>query len=404
MPSLREYKEEYALPVNACLNVTNACPLACKYCFVNQNPECMSLEIAQDSVKYLYNNLKRKRELLGNENFKGTINFFGGEPMLMYDEIIVPLVEWTEKTYPNCFSFGITTNGVLLNKKSIQFFYQHNITPLLSMDGDRETQDYNRPYHDGTSSFDKIVAQIPYLLEKFPNTVFRMTIYEDTCDKFFDNVLFAEKMGFKYFYAAMDNRNNFSEKGLKILGEELEKLYLYFVGNIIQKNNFIQCNFFKDSLIRNLQSSNPHKNAVDLFPAREIFRCGLGTTSIAVSPKGKLFGCQEQVTNSNDNIFYLGDIYSGINKDKHFKLLKNFHQSQILYSENKKLCDSCIIRDICEDIKCPSAAYTKFQNFFIQSINDCFWETKTFVLAKEILKYSNPEIDSFLIKIIDEWK
>lgn len=402
MPSLRTYKEEYALPVNACLNVTNACPLACKYCFVHQNPERMSLEIAQDSVKYLYNNLKRKRELLGNENLKGAINFFGGEPTLMYNEIIVPLVEWAEKTYPNCFSFGITTNGVLLDKKSIDFFYEHNIIPLLSMDGDRETQDYNRPYHDGAGSFDKVVAQIPYLLEKFPNTVFRMTIYEDTCDKFFDNVLFAEKMGFKYFFAIPDSRHNFSKKNLNKLKTELEKLYLYFIGNIINDNNFIECDFFEESIIKALQYPKEDKTPkinLDLFSPREIFRCGLGTTSIAISPKGEINACQEQITN-NKNIFSIGDIYQGIDKTKHFNLLSEFHMPKFLYNENKEKCIDCILRDYCYEVKCPSVSYECFNSFFIQSDTECFWDKTIFNLALNILQYYHPKIEEYLKYII----
>lgn len=401
MPSLREYKEEYALPVNACLNVTNACPLACKYCFVHQNPECMSLEIAQDSVKYLYNNLKRKRELLGNENLKGTINFFGGEPMLMYNEIIVPLVEWTEKTYPNCFSFGITTNGVLLNKKSIDFFYEHNIIPLLSMDGDRETQDYNRPYHNGTGSFDKVVAQIPYLLEKFPNTVFRMTIYEDTCDKFFDNILFAEKMGFKYFFAIPDSRHNFSEENLNKLKIELEKLYLYFVGSLLQGRLPIQSSIIKDTFLLALKEPSLQTETLDRILPRDIIRCGLGTESIGISPKGQIYGCQEQITNT-ENLFFLGDIYNGINKVRHLNLLNEFRQIHYIQSENSELCKKCNYKTFCYEIECPSMAWQRFNSFFIVPSTLCFWRNQLMSLTKRALQIEHVNIQKYLLSLLEE--
>jgi uncharacterized protein len=78
---------------------------------------------------------------------------------------------------------GITTNGTLLTKDRIDFLYEHQITPLLSMDGNKNTQDYNRPCKNcNKSSFEMVNKNIPYLLKKFPNTTFRMTIYEDTCD------------------------------------------------------------------------------------------------------------------------------------------------------------------------------------------------------------------------------
>ena len=101
----------------------------------------MSLTTAVNAIEFLYKNLERQRELSNSPKLKGTINFFGGEPLLRYYDIIEPLVLIVEKDYPDCFNFGITTNGVLLDKEKIDFLYEHNIIPLLSMDGDKETQD-----------------------------------------------------------------------------------------------------------------------------------------------------------------------------------------------------------------------------------------------------------------------
>ena len=53
------------------------------------------------------------------------INFFGGEPLLQFDQIIVPLVE--ENKEVNNLTFGITTNGVLLDEDKVDFFYKHKI-------------------------------------------------------------------------------------------------------------------------------------------------------------------------------------------------------------------------------------------------------------------------------------
>ena len=138
MLSLKEYKEEYHCPIIACLNVTNQCNLKCRYCFVNQNPERMSFETATMAVTYLYKNLTAQREKTGNPQLKGTINFFGGEPLLEWP-LIKQLTEWIEENYTDCFNLGITTNGTLLSEQIIDFLYEHKITPLLSMDGDYET-------------------------------------------------------------------------------------------------------------------------------------------------------------------------------------------------------------------------------------------------------------------------
>jgi uncharacterized protein len=107
--------------------------------------------------------------------------FFGGEPMLCYDNIIVPIVEYCNEKYPNDFDFGMTTNGTLLDEEKIIWLYEHKFSLLLSIDGNKETQDFNRPCRDETkSSFDLINKNIPTLLKYYPNLKFRSTAYAPT--------------------------------------------------------------------------------------------------------------------------------------------------------------------------------------------------------------------------------
>jgi sulfatase maturation enzyme AslB (radical SAM superfamily) len=199
----------------------------------------MSIETAKKAVDFLYGNLKRKREVCKDNSIKGNINFFGGEPMLLFNEIIVPLILYTKEKYPNDFTFGITTNGTLLTEESIKFFYDNQVHILLSIDGNKETQDYNRPCkNNNQSSFDMIESIFPILLDYFPNTCFRMTIYEDTCDKLFDNILFAQQAGFQNIFFCIDSRHNFSEESHLKLRIELEKIFLYFTGSLINGFEF----------------------------------------------------------------------------------------------------------------------------------------------------------------------
>ena len=96
-----EYKEQYKYLSAICLCITDACNLACKYCFVEQHPNFMSLQTAKDIADWLYNNCQIKiKNNWVNEKEKCKINFFGGEPMLLFDEVIKPLIEYCkEKNY-----------------------------------------------------------------------------------------------------------------------------------------------------------------------------------------------------------------------------------------------------------------------------------------------------------------
>ena len=85
----------------------------------------MTLEIAERSVEWALENYEKK------SNYKVSINFFGGEPLLKFNDIIKPLVEkYNEKVY-----FNITTNGILLDEDIVDFFYKYNVGILLSFDG-----------------------------------------------------------------------------------------------------------------------------------------------------------------------------------------------------------------------------------------------------------------------------
>ena len=146
-----EYKKKKKKMESLVLNVTNACNLKCKYCFVHkEEPHFMSLETAIQAVEYGQKN-KRKDSFF--------IVFFGGEPLLCYDTIIKPLVEYVKEKQYNV-NFSITTNGTLLTKEKVDFLKQNNFCLLFSFDGSKETQDYNR-----SDSFDTIIKNIPYLLE-----------------------------------------------------------------------------------------------------------------------------------------------------------------------------------------------------------------------------------------------
>ena len=96
-----------------------------------------------------------------------------------------------------CHRLDLNTSGLVIFAKNLEAlnilkekFKNNEISILLSMDGDRETQTYNRPSADGRDSFDLTSKNIPALLEAFPNTTFRATIYAPTAHHTFENYLY----------------------------------------------------------------------------------------------------------------------------------------------------------------------------------------------------------------------
>lgn len=385
-----EYKEHFSYLTNICLNLTDACNFACRYCFVEQNPHYMTYEVALKAVDFILDNLEKKRKYLNDPKIKGSITYFGGEPTLMWDSIIVPLTKHIkENKLP--IHLNMTTNASLLNEERIQFLKDNNIAILLSMDGDKATQCFNRPARDpNINSFDVVEKNIPAILKAFPQTTYRATIYAPTVHHTFDNYLYAIQQGFKNIYFLPDSRHAWTEDEKKTLKLELDKIFSFysycFSKNILPPINFRLINRGYENIIKH-DLKIKMNTLGDLEKPHPIMRCGLGTTLGSIGYDGNIYGCQEQTSKNIESHFYIGNIFNGgINKDLHEKLLKSFYQPTIQTCENKKLCEACPLRQICHDFCCPSTSWDMFNNYFIDSEIHCLWTRWIFDNARYMMK------------------
>lgn len=386
-----KYKEEYQYPTSACLNLTDNCNLACRYCFVVQQPHYMTLDIAKDGVKWLIKNLEwNKAHNLVNDNKKIEITYFGGEPTLMWDEIIVPLTRWGMENYPKQINFGITTNGTLLNEERVKFLAAYDIIPLLSIDGAPETQNYNRPCRNSNlSSADLQYKNIPYILKYFPNTTFRSTIDQHTVSHTFENYIFAQYMGFKNIYMMPNCREKWSNENLKILEEEFKRIYMYMV-HCFENDEFPAISFspindsFERIQLHNLHILNNTKEE------KTLGRCGLGTVGCSIGYDGNIYGCQEQDSKGKESRFYIGNLYGeykGIDPNLHSNFLSEYVNENTYCGDNPNYCNDCLLTNICELLHCPSSSYDLFNSFNKDSYVHCFWLRTMYEQAITVLKY-----------------
>ena len=395
------YQEKYKYLFNICLNVTDSCNLACRYCFVEQHPHFMSLETAKKATDWVYNNLQEAKKIEAiSPNHTARITFFGGEPMLMYEQIIVPLVQYIEEKYPNQITLSMTTNGTLLNKERIDFLYSHHVGLLLSIDGKKETQDYNRPCRNGESSFDLIEKNISYLLKLYPNLFFRATIFSDTVKYTYENYLYAESLGFQNIFFIPDNRHFWSQEQIDILHDQINMIFNYRLNQILNHKHIPDF----DTIRQNhklayfaIKNDNPY-----LKEQLSVERCGLGTAMGSISYDGTIYGCQEQTSGyEHNNIFILGNIFTGgIDVERHKKLL-------LAYTENTKLqnieypnkCKDCLMKNVCNKMQgCPSTSFDLQKNFNSQANIQCFYNELLFLnsLAQLLILTPLAEQDQFI--------
>lgn len=385
-----EYTEDFQKLTKVCLNLTDSCNLKCKYCFVEQNPHFMTYQTALDAVHFLLDNRKKY-----NIKKNCQIIFFGGEPTLCWDTIIVPLTSYIRKNNLP-FSLSMTTNGTLLNADRIQFLKDNKITILLSIDGNEETQVYNRPCrNEDQNSFQLVKANIPFILKALPRTTFRGTIFAPTAKNTFDNFLFACENNFQSIYLAVDERHAWEQEQISVLLLEIDKIFsLYdycFQNNIAIPIDFRQMT----KMFRNIKNSAQH-NLQD--KDHNVLRCGLGTTLASIGYDGKIYGCQEQTSKIDKNIFLIGDIYNGIDVSRHELLLKSYKFGHDPYCENKKLCENCV--RLCEGNCCPSTNLDMHDDFFIRSEIACIFDKHIYqncmILLNKYPIHSSKIFDKYL--------
>ena len=321
----------------------------------------MDYKTAKDAIDFYAKNSLYEAET-------PSVTFFGGEPMLKYNEIIKPLVLYIRANYGD-YNISITTNGTLLNEEIYEFFKENNVDMLLSLDGMQKIQDYNRPYHSGKGSFDDI--DIKMHLKYYPNGTFRATIDPDTVKFLYENYLWGEKEGFKHCSFIINTGGNWTQSKIKTFKSQLDKVAEHIIECKKENKPFMEyteiSKMKKDyELLENIDK-NYFREQGQNFPACGV--CGLGASKFAsIGSSGDIYSCQEMTENPEHDEFIIGNIYSGMNEQKRMELVKSFNTKNVK-SAKKGRCETCKLNKVCKG----------------GCIMHNFWENKKIDVMPEIL-------------------
>lgn len=305
-------------------HITHKCNLRCSHCY--QEDYCNDLPFSQlENIfnQYLY--------FLKQNNFKGHINFTGGEPFVYQD--IFKLFDLCEK---NNISFGILTNGTLITEIEINKLKRYSKLSFIqiSIDGIESTHDKIR----GKGNFKKSFNTLK-LLRK--NNIQTMVAF--TCHK-----------------------NNFTELKDVIKIVKQNKIDRFWVDRLIpmgnNKENILETSEYKKviktlTLESNKAKKNPfcktkiHTNRALQFceGGDEIYQCSAGISLLTILANGDLLPCRRlpiKIGNVLEN-----DI---CNLYKNSTLIKELNLKEI-----PEKCNSCTMARYCRGgAKCLSYALT----------------------------------------------
>ena len=320
-------------PVKAmCLHVSHDCNLRCKYCFADEGKyhtekrELMTAETGKRAMDYLVEHSGHRRNL--------EVDFFGGEPLMNF-EVVKEVVEYArelEKKHNKVFRFTVTTNGILLDEKKLEYINENMSNIVLSIDGRKEVNDRMRYRADGSGSYDKIVPIFQKVAESRnqDNYYVRGTFTRENLD-FSKDVIHLADLGFKQIsiepvVCGEETDYSLREEDLPKIFNEYESLVKEYVKRIKEGNGF---NFFHFM--------------IDLEEGPCIIKrlsgCGCGCEYLAVAPNGDVYPCHQFVGSEE---YKMGSLYdsNGLNKE----LRSTFEKCNVY---TKPDCDSCFAKFFC---------------------------------------------------------
>lgn len=321
-----------SLPVNRTitaieLHVVHSCNMNCVYCYgeggsYGSEEKSMDMKTAGRAIDFLIDNSGEAKEV--------NVTFSGGEPLMNLD-LVLETARYAREACSEKeknITFNMMTNGTLLDQWTVQLLRHNRIGFMISMDGGKREQDYQRPLRNGESSYEKIVSAMRDMGGRKRITA-RSTVTKLNTD-ILAQVKEFKRLGFSACHFTPANTSN--EK-LALRPEDyasLKEQYNKIAGEIL---SFVKAGIIPDFKVNNLFTA-----VETLYSAkRRVLPCGAGNSMLCVAPDGSLYLCHRFAENRD---YRLGDLWNGIDWERKDK----YTAPPVAGDEN---CSRCWLKNIC---------------------------------------------------------
>ena len=324
------------------LHLNHACNLACQYCYADgrasdAGPAAHGAYGGPTGfMSEIVLQLAVRRFLQDAPGDRVTIGFLGGEPLLSEARFLraVRLIDAAARSYAKEVSFQIVTNGTRITESILDAFVEHGFAVVVSLDGQRETHDRQRPFQGGQGSFDVVRSALDKLSARGVRFGVRMTALRGDPDVE-RNLLSlvktpAESATFQFHMYGDDATR-------PLAGAEREQL-------------------FKSYCRLALQLLDRAPGVTKLVPFRDVlaaiatrrkrqFQCGAGRWDFAVTPSGEVYPCHRFV---GIRVMCVGQV---LDPAFRFQSLQQFAcnaaRTRVLRGDGTSNCANCYARYTC---------------------------------------------------------
>ncbi|MBJ6726450.1 radical SAM protein [Geomesophilobacter sediminis] len=270
------------------LVLTEACNLDCTYCFGKQmrRPRNMPVDVALGAVDLLI-------AYSGNAPCLD-ITHFGGEPLLNLPTLIAA-TEYAEERAAETgqmVRFNITTNGILLNQRLVEYLARHRIQVLLSLDGTAASHDRYRRDGKGGGTYLRVLNALRLLKARQPWIGVKMTVMPANAPQLFDDVRELHAEGVNQFLIGHASGVTWNGAEIAAYDEQMRRLGAWYR----EGQRELRIAEFEEG-------DGPVPR----------FGCQAGRDSISISVTGEVSSCSKVLALDSRNLLgKLGDVRYGL--------------------------------------------------------------------------------------------
>ena len=268
---------------------TEGCNLACSYCFEKQmdHHRNMKPEIARAAIDMLF-------DYSGNQKLLNILHF-GGEPTLNFPSIKMATEYAESKAFltGKKVRFSLTSNGTLMTEEMAQYFVQHRIMVLLSIDGMEDSHNRFRWDKQGKGSFDQTMRGLRILKKTQRWIGTKMTVMPENAQRLYDDVVGLYGLGVNQFIIDSASGVKWSQEEMNTYVDQLKRVYQWY----------------KETPRKDLKISQFE----EMPKPKSYFGCEAGRNKIAVSVSGEISPCSKLLgLNNQQPLAKLGDVWYGL--------------------------------------------------------------------------------------------